>query len=262
MDHSSMEAMMRGAFAPKKKRSDKTKEAKNRFEIALERQIDSYVDAMELEDDPSHKELLPQALRREKIKAELKAAAKMEELSQLLESAVELLLSEGASYLSEEAYERLCSDFSDAFNRIASISLDRPEDLDVPALIQMSSQSLDAIATIATDKYAKERYFDCLSLFSLLSIINPTYAEYWFRMAMAAQKSGNLDLALRGYAAAAQIDPTHIGARLFAAECYAGRTLFAEAQAEYEAAKEIARTHQVDAMWLELLPLTEHLIKP
>lgn len=262
MDDLYLEAMMHGDFGRKKDGPLKSKEEKNRFEIALEKQIDNYVDAMELDDDPSHKELLPPKLRREKIKTELKAAAKMVELSQLLESAVKLLLSEGASYLSEESYKLLISDFSDAYTRISNMNLDQPSDVDVSALIQMSDQSLDAIATIATDKFSNELYLDCLSLFSLLSVINPGYAEYWFRLGMAAQKSGNLDLATRGYAAAAQIDPKHIGARLFAAECYAQRKLFAEAKTEYEAAKEIARNNEVEKMWLDLLPMTESLIQP
>lgn len=260
MDHLYIQAMMHGDFARKKDGPLKSEEEKDQFKIALEKQIDNYVDAMKLEDD--HKDLLPVKLRREKIKTELKAAAKMVELSQLLESAIKLLLSEGANYLSEESYKLLISDFSDAYTQMSSMNLDRPEDIDASSLIHMSNQSLDAIATIATDKFSKELYFDCLSLFSLLSVITPGNAEYWFRLGMAAQKFENLDLATRGYAAAVQINPKHIGARLFAAECYTQRKLFAEAKTEYEAAKEIARNNQVEKMWLDLLPMTENLIKP
>lgn len=262
MDHLYLQAMMHGEFARKKNEPGKSKEEKSQFEISLEKQIDNYVDSLELEEDSEHKNLLPPKLRREKIKTELKAAAKMPELSQFLESAIRLLLSEGANYLSEETYKLLISDLTDVYTRLSSMNLDKPEDVDISVLIYMSDHSLDAIATIATDKFANELYGDCLSLFSLLSVINPGYAEYWFRLGIAAQKSGNLDLAIRGYAAAAQLDPKHIGARLFAAECYAQRKFFEEAKTEYEAAKEITHHNAVEKMWLDLLPMTEDLISP
>lgn len=68
--------MMQVEFAKKATVPLKTKEEKNPFNLALEKQIDSYVEAMEFEDDPNHKNLLPPKLRREKIKNELKTQQK------------------------------------------------------------------------------------------------------------------------------------------------------------------------------------------
>lgn len=244
-------AMSHGQFAHKKNVSPENQDKTDRLRLALEKQIDSYVDAMKLEEDPHGKHLLSPKLRREKLKHELKEAAELVELSQLLESAVRLLLSQGASYLSEDAYKLLISDFSEAYLQISNINLDHP--VDVSSVVKMNQETLKSIAAIATEKYSNAQYFDCLSLFSLLSVLNPGNAEYWFRLAISAQKNGNLDLATRCYAATAELDPKHIGARLFAAECCIQRKLKDEAKAEFIAAKEIARNHEVEKMWLDLL---------
>lgn len=166
MDPLYLQAMMHGEFAKKANVPLKSKEEKNRFDLALEKQIDSYVEAMEFEDDPNHKDLLPPKLRREKIKIELKAAAKSQEIPDLLESAVKILLSEGATYLSEEVYASLISDFSNSYSRISSMNWNQPNDVDMSTLIQMHNESLEGIAIIATDKFSKELYLECLSLFS------------------------------------------------------------------------------------------------
>jgi tetratricopeptide (TPR) repeat protein len=260
MDRDELHARMHGNFASKKEPSKKNVE-KDRFEIAFEKEIDSYVDAMELEDDPDRKEFLSPKLRREKIKTELKAAAKMEELSKLLETAVTLLISEGADYLPAETYQQLTTDLSNAYTQIENINLDNPTEIDIPSAVQLSNESLLAIATIATKKFSQESYFDCLSLFSLLSVLHPEHPEYWFRLGIAAQKIGNLELASRAYAATSELDAKHIGARLFAAECYLQRDLKNEAKAEFEAAKEIARDNEIEKMWLDLLPQIESMIK-
>lgn len=81
-------------------------------------------------------------------------------------------------------------------------------------------------------------------------------------MGIAAQKFGNLTLATTTYAAAAELDPQHIGARLFATECYIQRKLISEAKTEFEAAKEVAHNFQVEKMWLDLLPEFEDRLKP
>ncbi|MBA3237813.1 MAG: hypothetical protein H0T62_05600 [Parachlamydiaceae bacterium] len=261
MDRDELHARMHGNFASNSKEPSTQNDEKDRFQIAFEKEIDTYVDAMELEDDPNHKEFLPPKLRREKIKTELKAAAKMEELSRLLETAVKLLISEGADYLAPETYQQLTADLSNAYTQIENINLDHPAEIDIPSAVQLSNESLLAIATIATKKFANESYMDCLSLFSFLSVLHPEHPEYWFRLAIAAQKVGNLDMASRAYAAVSELDPQHIGARLFGAECFLQRDLKNEAKAEVEAAKEIAKNNQIEKMWLELLPQIEILVK-
>lgn len=270
MDHLYMEAMMRGEFARKKNmvlknkeergKEERSPEERSQFEIVLDKEIDNYVDAMEIEEDPSHQDLLSPTLRREKIKTELKTAIRMEDLSQLIESAVKLLLAEGANDLSQETYKLLISDFSDAYTRISKINLEQASDLNISALAHLSNESLEAIAVIAIDKFSKELYYDSLSLFSLLAIINPGHAEYWFRMAIAAQKFGNLELATRAYATTIELDSKHIGARLFAAECYAMRNLKDEANAEFAEAKKIAANNKTEKIWLDVLSAVQSFI--
>ncbi|MBA3237070.1 MAG: tetratricopeptide repeat protein [Parachlamydiaceae bacterium] len=255
MDPQYLQAMMHGEIFQKKN------EVTDPLGLAIDKQIDSEVDAMELEEDPTHKNMLSPKLRRKKIKMELKDAVRMDELSQLLESAVKLLMSEGPSYLSEKAYRLLVSEFSTIQHKIKNINLEQLNNVNMSSVVEISDESLNAIADVAAEKYSKELYLDCLSLYTLLSVLNSEQSEYWFRLAIAAQKFGNLDLATRAYTTAATLDPKHIGARLFAAECYIQRNLLTEAKAEFNAAEEIVRNNEIEKKWLDLLPLIKSLIQ-
>lgn len=254
-----LRAMMHGEIHGKKKQPEKKNAPKSRLDEELDKEIDAYVDSIELEEDP--KALQSSKAKRESLRQEIKEAVKLPELSKLLETAIGIIFSEGAKYLSPEENDKLLSNFSQASTRFASMHLSDATDKNLQELVEISDDSMNSMVTIAIAKFKEERFADCLALFSLLSILNPAYSEYWFRMGIAAQKCENYDLASKAYEAASQLDPKLIGSRLFAAECFVERGLTDQAKAEIAAAKKIAEENKVDQMWLDLLPAIESTIK-
>lgn len=241
----------------------KKKSPKRQLDAEIDQEIDQYVDGLEFEENSFQNTIESPKTKKERMKIEIKEAVKLPELSQNLESAIKLLLSEGATYLSEEANATLLSDFSNASTFLTDMKLAGigKGDMDLQELIKISDESMKSIVVIAIAKFAEEKYADCLSLFTLLTILNPAYSEYWIRLGLAAQKSGNFDLALRAYAATLMLDPNLIEARLFAAECHVERNDLDKAKTELSEAKKIAAQIKVDQQWLDLIPIIESTIK-
>lgn len=232
---------------------------KSHMEEELNKEIDAYVDSLELEETPNA--LQSSKIKREKIRHEIKEGVKLPELSQLLESAMGIVISEGELYLSQKENEKLLTDFANASKHFATMHLADSDNKNLQELIHITDDSMVSIVKMALAKFSEERFADCMALFSLLSILNPAYSEYWYRLGIASQKCGNYDLAARAYHAAAELDPNLIGARLFAAESYVQLKRSHEAKSEIAAAKKIAAEHKVDQMWVDLIPAIEKTIK-
>ena len=259
MDHHHLEAMMRGEFNSKKKTPPT--EAKTKVDLELENEIDAYVDGLELPIDPNGRSLDTPQAKKEKMKLELKEAVKLPELSQNLDTAMEILISEGANYLSPEANQQLLADFSNAATLLADMTLADTANVSLQELSKFGDESMTSITTVAIAKYAEGKYLDCQAIFALLAILNPGYDEYWLRLGLAAQKNINFDLASRAYLAASGLNPDLIEARLFAAECFLACKEFDKAKHEISEAKKIADSIKVDQQWLDLLPIIENEIK-
>lgn len=252
-----LRAMMQGDLH--KQLSKKPTTPKSALDKELDKEIDAYVDSMEIEEDPNP--LQSSKIKRESIRNEVKEAAHLPELSKLLEEAVGVIFLEGANYLNAEQNQQLITDFTNASTIFSSMHLSDSTDKNLQELTQISDDSMKSMVTIAIAKFVEERFEDSLALFSLLSILNPAYSEYWFRMGIAAQKCQNYELASRAFDAATQLDPKLIGARLFASECFVARQMPDQARAEIGAAKKIAEENEVDQMWLDLLQSLENEIK-
>lgn len=246
---------------PIEKSKDKSNQATlSQFDLDLDKEIDKYIDSLELEEDPEHKSLKSPEARKESMRIELKEAVKLPELSKDLETAINILFSEGGVYLSKEAYQTLIDDFSNASSIMIHTKLEDSGTDTLQHLAKISDESMKSIVEIAIAKFTEERYNDCFTLFSLLTILNPAYAEYWFRFGLAAQKCEKYELASRAYAAALELDPQLIGARLFGAECLIRRGLFSEAKQEIEIAKQFVAQNKVDQLWIDLIPTIEEII--
>jgi tetratricopeptide (TPR) repeat protein len=252
-----LRAMMQGDLH--KHHSKKQKSPKSALDKELDKEIDAYVDSMPIEEDPNP--LQSSKMKRESIRHDIKEAVQLPELSKLLESAVGLIFLEGAKYLTSEQNHQLIADFTNASTIFSNLHLSDTTDKNLQELTQISDDSMKSMVTIAIAKFTEERFEDSLALFSLLSILNPAYSEYWFRMGIAAQKCQNYELASRAYEAATQLDPKLIGARLFASECFTERQMPDQARAEIAAAKKIAEENPVDQMWLDLLQSLESTLK-
>ncbi|HEV8052796.1 MAG TPA: hypothetical protein VGP47_09890 [Parachlamydiaceae bacterium] len=258
MDHHHLEAMMQGNFNDKKKT---TSAPKSKTDIELDSQIDAYVDGLSLDDLSNQKSLISPEAKKVKMKLELKEAVKLPDLSLSLDSAMEILINEGSNYLSPEANQALLSAFSNAASILADMTLTDVSEINLQELSKFDDEGMNSIVTVAIAKYGEGKYADSESIFALLAILNPGYAEYWLRLGLAAQKNANLELASRAYTAAAEIDPDLIEARLFNAECLFACKEAEKALQEIDEAKKIAERIKVDQEWLDLLPIIESSIK-
>lgn len=258
-DHEYLYALMHGELHGKKSMGDQAYKSKS--EIELDKKIEAYVDEMAIEEDPDHKQLQDPKLKREKIKSEMKESLKLIEATLQMEKAVGILISEGLCYLSKEESEQLISDLFNAEQNFESMRGKETEDPNLQALTKISGGSMDAIAKMALAKFEEDRFGDSTALFYLLSFLNPNYFEYWFRLGIAAQKDGDIELALKAYAAALAIDSNNVEARIFSAECFFKKNHLSEAKSEIAALKEIVKNGEVDKMWVDLLSGIEALIK-
>lgn len=266
MDHAYLSAIMHGEVSIKKKEAPKAETSKKiQLHKEVDRQIDSYVDGLELEEDfnGSHNGLMSPLQKKEKLKFEMKEAAKLTKLSQQLDAALTLLSSEASKYLTQEAFERLKSDFNTASTVLSDVKAENFINTDLQKLAEISDETMQSIAEIAIAKFSEERFEECLSLFVLLTNLNPNNPDFWFRQGISAQKCNDLELASNSYEAAAELDRNAIGQVLLAAQCYIMQDRTEEAKNKINAAKKIAAEAkgEVEASWLELIPALEGLIQ-
>lgn len=257
-----LDAIMHGEH-PHKKKSSKAEEEipKSKLEMEQEREIDDFCNSFEFEEDPQHKSALDPKLKREKLKISIKEAMKMPELSHQMDTAIGLLFTEGARYLSSEASKKLVFDLTNASDQLEEIGFQEASNANLQTLSKMSDESIKCIQDIALAKFKEGRFHESVALFSLLSVLNPGYSEYWFRLGIAAQKDGEYDLASRAYAATQSLDPNNIGAKLFAAECFLQRGLASDAKTELSEAEGMAKENKPDKMWLDLMIAIQDMLK-
>lgn len=258
MDHAYMAALMHGEISFKAKPKAETK---IQLYKDMDKQIETYIDHMQFEEDYIINGLLSSRSKREKLKFEMKEAAKLSKLSAQMEAALAFLASDASQYLSSEAFQRLKSDFTEASSKLSDLKIENFMDSDLQNLAAISNETMQSIAEIAIAKFSEEKFADCLSLFVLLSNLNPNNPDYWLRQGIAAQKCNDLELASNSYDAAAELEPDSIGPVLLAAECYIKRNLLDEAKTKLKAAKEIAAKNEVDTSWLDLIPTLDELLQ-
>ncbi|MBA2368791.1 MAG: hypothetical protein H0V82_07185 [Candidatus Protochlamydia sp.] len=242
-------ALMHGEISPKK---SKNKEAKDKFEADLEKELDTYIESLEFEYDPA-KSMQNPKLKRENMKLQMEEAMKMPELSDQMEIALNILFEEGSRYLSDEVNQMLISELLASTEKLERIGIQETGEKNLQALTKISDISMKAIEGIAMEKFQQEEFTDCVALFCLMNTLNSGVPEHWLRMGVAAQMNDNIELALKAYAAALALDPNCIEAKLFTVECLIDRKLFDEAKAEVSAAEEIINNNEFDHMWLDML---------
>lgn len=244
-----LQAMMQGLVTFKKK---------DKFDEAIEKDIIAYVDTLTFEVDPNGSQLLSPKMKRAKLIEELKEEIKMPELEEFLDAAFSFIKTDGARYLSGSKYEALSSEFHHALKILEDFNPSNEIPIKLQKLLEISNDGIDSLYEIATGAFAEGRNNECLAVFVLLTTLNQTNSEYWFRMGIAAQRCGNVDLALRAYPICVEIDPNLIGARLFSAECRLISGNIEGARNELSEANKIKADSEVDPIWLEFLTVLEN----
>lgn len=182
---------------------------------------------------------------------------KINDLALQIKTALKVVFSEGSRYLSEKENDKLISELSKVKKNLDKIGIKDITETMLQPLAKISDESIYSIYQIAQAKFLEEENVECLALFSFLCHLNPDNAENWFRLGVAAQQNENFEMASRAYAAALMIDPKHVGAKIFSAECFAERNLYPEAKKELAAAKKLIKDVKTDQMWVDLLPVVE-----
>jgi len=251
-----LQAMIHGEFASTKK-SKEAPVVKDRFELAIEESAKAYADSIMAEEDFSQNQLISPQMRRAQLIEEIKEAMKLTELGQHIETAANVLIDEGRQYLQKEAHEALLEDFSKIESALEKFDLNT--DKNFKEILGIRDASVSAILRVAIAKFVESEYAPSISLFALLTTLVSENADYWYRLGIAAQRSENLDLALRAYDVAVTLDATLIGARLFAAECHLILGAHDEAEVNYKEARKILETYP-DEQWAKLVSSIESLV--
>jgi tetratricopeptide (TPR) repeat protein len=251
-----MDPYLHAIMRPQPKKEKK----KSPLDMAIDNQIDSFLDTHNLEED-NHSGLQSHEQKKQKMKVEIEESLKLPELAKQVETAVKILTSEGAKYLSKEANQLLLSELNTASELIPNVNAEIISEMSLQAFAKISDDSMQAIAEIGNAKFSEGSYSDSLALFSLLSLLNPGYSEFWVRLGIAAYHCGNYDLALCAYLAAEGLDPHSMNIRLFVAECYLMLSQMDKAREELAAAKAIKDSSPQEQVWLDLLKEIEGKIE-
>lgn len=266
-----LQAMMRGEIAPKPRinnansppdESDKPT-AKTPFDLAIEKEIEAYLDTQNFnEGDPRANMLSSPAMKRARMKAELSEALKMKEYTQQIQTALQTIHSEGNKYLETESYNLVIKELRTAEELLDKLDPYKETSEDFQQILQISDETMEAIAKIALGKFDESQYADCFALFTMLALLYPSNPDYWFRAGIAAQSLNDYDSALKNYGNATTLDSDLIPAFLFAAECYHYKGMNEEALNQRNTAKEKMDALPDDAnAWRELLENIDAIIK-
>jgi tetratricopeptide (TPR) repeat protein len=254
-----MEAMMHGDFIKKPKKKSK----KDRFTQAIEEDIDHYLDTQSFDTTEQDSKLLSPEIKRVKMKAEMLDAIEHSELNQQIELAFNLLLNEGLQVLGKEIYEAMAANLTSAVNVLNTLDLNQEPTKDFQTLLGINDLTMEACVSLAGAKFKEARYDDTLALYLFLCTLAPQNSAYWLITGIAAQNADKNDLALEAFAAAAELDPGHYEAWIFAVQCYLSQGFYSEAATAFEKAKEIVQSQgkTLEQPWKKLFFNIEEVLK-
>ncbi|MBS0655443.1 MAG: tetratricopeptide repeat protein, partial [Verrucomicrobia bacterium] len=139
----------------------------------------------------------------------------------------------------EDAYEAVKENFNEAKSSLEKVD---PKEMRVDQVLGFTEHTIESIFTIGSAKCQEGDYPTALSLFIVLTILQPNDFDLWYRTAIIAQGCEDFDLALRAYAEAVKLNEGLVEAYLFSAECYLMKGLQQEAKEAYLKAEKVVET--------------------
>lgn len=235
-------------------------EAAEQRKLALEESIKEYVDMKMKEEDPMNNQLLPRAVRREKLFEEVRKTLDFSELEKNVTTALKIFKDEGQRYLSETEYAALLQEIKQMGFRLKSLDVKNLDEERLKSVYDFSPECLNSILKIGVAKFNEGLLPECQSVLTFLTTIKADEPEYEYRLGLVAQKSGQYDIAVRAYEAATNLDPQLIEAHIFAAQCYLNIQQRDNAIKELDKAKNILKSTKVEQDWQEQISNIEILL--
>lgn len=244
-------AMMRGDFSRKKGKAMASMQSK--IDEAVEKSIEEYLDTIDFEAEVGQDKLQTPQMKREQLRQEMQKSLQMPELQQGITASFQILVAEGEEALESNEYEVMMAELMQIGDKIQVLPLVSIVEQNLQSLLNISAATMKAIFKVATVQFVQGRLENCSALFTMLTALNPGHPEYWLRGGMAAHQSNNMDLALRSYQAAAEIDPQMAEVPLLMADCHLRLGDKDQAKVAFQQAKAIAASQELDPEWKELL---------
>jgi tetratricopeptide (TPR) repeat protein len=219
--------------------TDTLERQKNQFEIEIDKEIEAYIDTLDLEDaDPEKVRLVSKEMKRAHIKAELQAQAKLPELTDQLTMAFKVLHDEAREILTETEFLSLQSDLQEADKTFEQMDGKTPITTNYKEILHLQDSTIDSISKVAVERFNQSLYAESLSLFVLLATLIPENADYWYRAGILASKCEKYELALRFFKAASTLNQDSIAPLIFSIDCYLKQNMEPEAKQLYSEIKQ------------------------
>lgn len=234
---------------------------KDKFELAEDKLLDSFIEKFSLLESSQLNKLIPDSIKKAKIKEDLRKSIKCLDLDINLGPAFEILIKDRHLHIEEDRYEEMVTQLLDIPVYIEKIDLSQPVEEKLYILFQISQSTMQSILNIGLAKYNEEEFEASLSIFYLLSALDRNNADYWYRLGIVAIQTEKLNLALQGFAYAIYLNREFMGARIFSAQCYIKLGEIENAKAELVEIKKNSAKISSERIWRELIANIEYDLK-
>lgn len=229
-------------------------------ELAFKDIIKSEVDRlMEIEDFPANSLLSP-GMRRAKIEQEVRAGADLTDFQKWMSLANKIMRNEGLNYLEKSEGKDLLSKLDELNLNVNDLDLREVTKENLEEALSMPEKERASILKIGIGKYKEGMLEDTLAIFTFLTAIAEEEPNYWFRLALVAQKVGKYALAIEALDTLTDLDPDFIEAYFYRTKCYLDQKMCIEAESELNKAKAILKTTNEEEKWHEYLIEIEDLL--
>jgi tetratricopeptide (TPR) repeat protein len=253
--------LMHGVNPLKKGINDKLNfKSIDRFESALDQEIEAHVDSL-LESDPfPDNKLITPAMRRMKLEQQVRESLDFTEFGQKISLGVSILRIGCEQQLEKEEYDALIRSLDELKERLSSLNLRELENETLQEALRVPAQCGPYILKIGINKFVQGLIAESLALFLFLTLVNPGDPDYWFRLGLVAKKTENYPLALSALETTSELAPEFIGAYVYAAYCHMKMDERECALAGLAKAKELLKTTQGEEEWQEHISNLEILL--
>lgn len=231
----------------------------DRFELAIKERVKKHVEQLISEGAVASNKLVPEGLKQELAEQEVLNSVDLTEFNNHLALAISILMKESNHYLNRIDCAHLIQELERINKNISELELSSLNDEVLYTAISMTHQGLSSILDIAIAKCNEGLLPESLALFALLTTLDSTEPNYWYRLGLVAQRTESYDLAARAYAAVGSMSPEFIGAPIFATECWLKMNQREMALTELAKAKTILKTNP-SKEWLQYVIDLESLL--